>query len=278
MSIGMFSRASLISVKALRSYHEQGLLIPDRVDSDTGYRSYRLSQLIDGAVIKRLRDLDLPLRDVHQIVTARDPEVTRKVIAEHEVSMQRRLADLSHIVTELQEAIELPEFQTPVHLRTEPPRHALSFSGLVQDANYAPFLGNAFAAIWEAIGRLGAIPASSGSALYPNHVDLSDEPVTAFVAIQAPIALDERSIDAGVVLQLIPEATCAVATHIGGYDSIGTTYRHLGAWVVQNAISADGPVREHYVVSIDPTDGTLLPANELRTEIAWPVQPETSTQ
>ena len=46
--------ASLVSVKALRSYHEQGLLIPDTIDPDTGYRSYRVSQLTDAAIIARL--------------------------------------------------------------------------------------------------------------------------------------------------------------------------------------------------------------------------------
>jgi hypothetical protein len=77
MSIGLFSRASLASVKALRLYHEQGLLIPAAVDSATGYRSSRVSQLADARVIKRLRDLDVPLRDVAHIVVSRDPQVTR---------------------------------------------------------------------------------------------------------------------------------------------------------------------------------------------------------
>lgn len=57
MAIGTFSRASLLSIKALRSYHELGLLIPDDVDGATGYRYYRVSQLTDAAVVKRLRDL-----------------------------------------------------------------------------------------------------------------------------------------------------------------------------------------------------------------------------
>lgn len=142
MPIGMFSRASLVSVKALRSYHEQGLLVPDSIDPDTGYRSYRVSQLTDAAIIKRL----------------------------------------------------------------------------------------------------------------------------------SPDALA-----AGITLGLIPAATCAVMTHIGGYESIGETYRLLGAWVARNERSADQPVREYYVVSIDPKTGLLLPDDQLRTEIAWPILPDPQT-
>ena len=32
LPIGMFSRASSISIKALRAYHEAGILVPARVD------------------------------------------------------------------------------------------------------------------------------------------------------------------------------------------------------------------------------------------------------
>ena len=32
---------------------------------------------------------------------------------------------------------------------------------------------------------------------------------------------------------------------------------------------------EHYVVSVDPATGQLLPDDQLRTEIAWPVRTDT---
>ncbi len=41
--------------------------------------------------------------------------------------------------------------------------------------------------------------------------------------------------------------------------------RHLGG------PTAEQPVREHYVVSVDPSTGALLPDDQLRTEIAWPI-------
>jgi MerR family regulatory protein len=66
MSIGVFSTATLVSIKALRLYHEQGLLVPASIDPSTGYRSYRVSQLADAQVIKRLRD-----PDVHSLLSPR---------------------------------------------------------------------------------------------------------------------------------------------------------------------------------------------------------------
>jgi len=277
MSIGMFSRASLVSVKALRSYHQQGLLVPDSVDATTGYRSYRVSQLGDAAIIKRLRDLDMGLRDITEIVSARDPEITRKVIAEHERTMRTRLANIARMVDGLQEAIEMPSLTTPVHVRHEPAVHALSFGGIVSGGDYATFLDSAYGALFAAIPVVGATPLGAGSALYPPSVDVEDEHVEAYVPIAEPVPVPRPVQNTGVVLALIPAATCAVATHVGGYDTIGNTYRQLGAWIARHADSAEQPVREHYVVSTDPETFQLLPAEQLRTEICWPVVPTSST-
>lgn len=79
---GPFSRASSISVKSLRAYHEQGILVPSAVDPATGYRAYAAEQLFDAAVLRRLRDLDVPLRQVRQVLDARDPAVTEQVLSD----------------------------------------------------------------------------------------------------------------------------------------------------------------------------------------------------
>src|SRR4051794_16289330 len=44
LSIGDFSRMTYLSVKALRHYHEQGVLEPAEVDPATGYRYYAPGQ------------------------------------------------------------------------------------------------------------------------------------------------------------------------------------------------------------------------------------------
>ena len=60
MSIGDFSRATHLTVKTLRHYHEVGLLTPVAVDPQTGYRRYGTEQLATAQVVRRLRDLGLP--------------------------------------------------------------------------------------------------------------------------------------------------------------------------------------------------------------------------
>src|SRR5688572_21374443 len=44
-SIGEFSKITRLTVKTLRFYHEQGLIVPSWVDEQTGYRYYDSSKV-----------------------------------------------------------------------------------------------------------------------------------------------------------------------------------------------------------------------------------------
>lgn len=79
MSISEFARRSLLSPKALRLYDECGLLRPERVDPDTGYRYYDESQLEKARLISLLRRLDIPLALIAEIVHASPENASRQL-------------------------------------------------------------------------------------------------------------------------------------------------------------------------------------------------------
>ena len=271
MSIGMFSRSSFLSIKALRRYHSQGLLVPAEVDPETGYRSYHTGQLTDAAVLRRLRDLDLPLNEVKEILTVRDPEVTRKVLDAHRVAMERRLTEIERIVAELQAASEEPSAQTPVHLKEIPHTHALAVSATVPAAEFAAFLTTAFDSLLRCAMKGFTISGPSG-ALYNVEIHDSDqESVTAFLPVTEPAPVED--LDAGVRVIELPAETMAVIVHHGDYDTIDQTYAALGAWVARNARPNDRPVREDYLVSVQDT----ADVNDFRTQIGWPIHPATQS-
>jgi MerR HTH family regulatory protein len=64
VTIGDFSRATHLSVKTLRHYHEVGLLVPTEIDPHTGYRYYTEEQIPTAGLIRRLRALQTPVGDV----------------------------------------------------------------------------------------------------------------------------------------------------------------------------------------------------------------------
>jgi DNA-binding transcriptional MerR regulator len=82
ISIGEFARRSRLSLKALRLYDERGVLVPARVDRASGYRYYDTAQLDQARLVVMLRELQLPLKAVKELLAC-DPADAAKRIAEH---------------------------------------------------------------------------------------------------------------------------------------------------------------------------------------------------
>jgi DNA-binding transcriptional MerR regulator len=264
LPIGMFSRASLLSIKTLRAYHEAGILVPAQVDRFTGYRSYTADQLSDAAIVRRLRALDLPLDKVRQILHGRDPDLTRRVLAGHQVAMQARLAETERIVAELQSGIA-PATHTPVHIRDEAAVDTLRISARIGEAELAAWLGSAFERLSGVLDAAGVAPVGYPGTLYDAEIADELENAEAFIPVAAPFVVP--SADRGVSLGEVPAARVAVLVHACDYESMADTYRSLGAWVSRHAHNAGERLREWYVVGPGDVDDPAL----YRTEISWPI-------
>ena len=266
LSIGMFSRASSLSIKMLRAYHEAGILVPAQVDRFTGYRMYTADQLADAAIVRRLRALDLPLEQVRQVVQARDPEFTRYVLMAHHSVMQARLDETERIVSELQSGVA-PVTHTPVHVRDEPAVDTLFIRARVKPADFAEWVGGVFTMLFAIVHssevRLAGVP---GVLFDPEIRDDEGEAVEAFMPIREPIAI--RQIAQEVSLGEVPAAHTAVLMHLGDYASLSDTYQILGAWVARNARPSGERIREWYRVAPWNTDAV----EAYRTEVSWPIE------
>jgi DNA-binding transcriptional MerR regulator len=73
LSIGDFARATHLSIKTLRHYHRSGLLEPAEVDPQTRYRRYTTDQIPTAQIIRRFRNLDMPLNEICAVLAASRP-------------------------------------------------------------------------------------------------------------------------------------------------------------------------------------------------------------
>jgi protein phosphatase len=99
LTIGEFARAAKLSPKALRLYDELGLLRPHAVDKWSGYRYYTPEQLEKARLAASLRQLDMPLARIREVVDLAPAEAAAAVAAfahttEAEFAERRRLAQL----------------------------------------------------------------------------------------------------------------------------------------------------------------------------------------
>lgn len=104
ISIGAFARRSGITASALRFYDDSGVLAPADVDAASGYRYYHADQLERAVTVRRLRELDMPLATVEQVLDT-DPGRAARLIDEHVATLSARADAARRLAVEVKAAL-----------------------------------------------------------------------------------------------------------------------------------------------------------------------------
>lgn len=252
VTIGEFSRLTHLTVKTLRHYHDQGLLVPYAVDRASGYRRYAIDQVPDALLIGRLRALDLPLAEVRRVLESSDSRERDSVIAGHLFRMETALDRTREIVASLRGLLTAPD-APEIRPLTLPDLASVAITARVDRTEINAWCSRTFPELFAMLDRP---PAGPPGALYPGEFFTEGAgEVTAYVPLL------------GGGPTTIPGGAYAVAVHTGPYVDFDLTYAALGSWVAAHATAAPGPIREIY-----PTDPTEVsdPA-QYRTDVCWPV-------
>ena len=83
--IGEVSKLFHISVSSLRHYENIGLLTPEYVSPDSGYRYYSAGQFEVLNTIRYLRALDLPLSEIEDFLKNRDIGIIEKKLRQQKM-------------------------------------------------------------------------------------------------------------------------------------------------------------------------------------------------
>jgi DNA-binding transcriptional MerR regulator len=132
VTIGDFSRATHLSVKTLRHYHQVGLLEPDEVDPSNGYRYYSGEQIPAAQVIRRLRNLQMPVAEVKSVLAAPDLSARNRLIVEHLDRLEGELSQTRAAVGALRDLLEHPPAPREVEHRSVAPTSAIAVSETVE--------------------------------------------------------------------------------------------------------------------------------------------------
>ena len=260
LSIGQFSSMTHLSVKMLRRYHELGLLEPAQVDAWTGYRFYEPEQIPSAQTIRRLRELDMPVREIADLLAEVDPTRRDELLARHLRRLEQRLEQTRASVAALRRLLVSRIEELDVERRTVPARTVAAISNHMRLAQVLTWYGTAMSELDAALADNDLTAVGPAGALYDNAL-FTDElgELTVYLPVEAPPMV-------GRVRPLtIPPATSVVTVHRGPHTDIDITYGRLGRWVVDQDIAVTGPVHERYLVGPrDTSDSTRW-----RTEIGW---------
>ena len=265
VTIGDFSRMTYLSVKALRHYHDVGLLEPARVDRASGYRLYDASQVPVAQVIRRFREMGMPLEEVKAVLDAPDVASRNEVVVAHLERMESQLSQTQSTVASLRALLEQPTTPIAVEYRSVPVTSTLAVTELVTMEGLDGWWVGAFDELYGLLAAAGVEPAGPGGALYPNEFfELGEGDVTVFVPV--PVAAGIGPSGRAVPLDL-PAAELAITVHEGSFHELDRTYGLLGTYVAERELGVEGPIREHYLVTFTHTEDE----SKHRIEVCWPV-------
>jgi DNA-binding transcriptional MerR regulator len=255
LSIGAFARMTRLTVKALRHYDAEDLLVPAHVDPATGYRSYALSQVPDAATIALLRRLGVPVPTVRELLSG-DHDTRASVLAAERERLALEVEERRRALATIERLVSSPEAaRYDVRLEERPARTLGAISGDVD----ADALDEGTGAL---CARLGGVLAAAGSdatrapfvAAFP--LDL-DERFEVFVGVAPPPDV------VGLEPVELPGGTWATTLHVGSYATLALAYRALLDRSAELGVEPVAPFTETYL-----NDPTAAPESELVTALA----------
>ena len=244
LKIGEFSKLSLTTVKALRFYEKEGLLIPASVDEWTGYRFYETSQLETAARIKSYRQIGLSIEEIKSIFSGED---AGRVLTAKAESLRKLKADTEIQLSVIEFILEGKEMKYQVTVKEIP--EMIVYSSETVLAKYSdcmPWIPSVGA---ECLKLNPGLKCAEPPYEFCEYLDgeyketdihiRHNEAVTAFGKENEHIRF--RTLPAAKVLSIY---------HKGAYDNIGEAYAYIMEYAEKNGYEVAGLARESYIDGI----------------------------
>lgn len=266
MSSGAFAARTRLSRKALRLYHEQGLLEPVAVDPRTGYRAYGPEQVRRARLIGLLRRLDLPLDQVAALLDA-DPGTAAKSLGEHWRLAEEGQAERRRLVRYLQDLLTGRDTAMfDIQTREVPEQKVLSTQRNVTAGDLPAFIGDAGQRLVAHLDGAGLAPSAPAFVVYHGEVtEDSDGPVEVCLPFTGTV---EPAGTLGVRMEPAhTEAYTRIPKRQVVFPEILRAYDAVSAWVEERG-AGTLPPREVYF-----TDFAAAGDDDPAADIAFPYEP-----
>jgi DNA-binding transcriptional MerR regulator len=239
LSIGPFARESGLSPKALRLYAELGLLAPAHVDRFTGYRYYGRDQLRSARLIRLMREMEMPLGNIRQVLAA-EPEEAERLVANYERAFAERLEQVRFAGRRLMQTLRQEEIKMTLQVeeRQLVPQQVVSISGHVLVKDLDAFIGRSLERLKAFIETQNGRVISSPLGIYHGEINNEDDgpievclPVEGAFRAEGDVQIRELPGGRAAVVEVRDEYACfpkILEGYDAGYDWIVKNgYRHV---------------------------------------------------
>lgn len=247
LGIGRFAAATGLSHKALRIYDEMGLLSPSHTDGFTGYRYYLPDQVRRGQLIRRMREMEMPLRAIRAVLDA-SPGDAETLLDSYQRDKNRRSQQVTHLTRQLIHSLrqEETDMTFEVEQRELTPQQVMSIEGHVLvkdlDAFITATLERINAQVREQGGRVTGPPLG----LYHGQINEQDDgPLEICLPVEGAFTatgdLRLRELPGG------PAAVVVARDEYAHFPHILQAYDAAHDWITGNGFQPAEPPREVWV-------------------------------
>ena len=270
LSIGEFSNICKVSAKTLRYYAEIGLILPDEINPENGYRYYSIEQLETMLFINRLKSYNFSLEEIKTILESEESqdeklylELTRKKkeIEKQVQEYEKTLGQLDDDISNLKHGKSIMSYleSIDVQLVEVPMMYLLFIRKMVYECEFTETYGNCYSKLFRRIAddklTILAPPMVLFHSAEFSHLGLDTEfavPVKEYVT-------GTRDFHPGLCLKTIL---------YGSYSNLPSVYAKQREWAEKEGYESNNALFEVYVT--DPSQ--VSNESEIITEIYYPVK------
>jgi DNA-binding transcriptional MerR regulator len=266
LSIGRFAEASRLSLKALRLYDRTGLLPPYHVDPQSGYRFYHLKQLDRARLILLLRQINMPIAMIKEMLDA--PKSTARSMLDAywrgvEADLETNRKSVKHLFTILQEGETMAY---PIEVKEVPQMHVISINKKVAIKDLDRYIHHSIKTLVAYASECDAVITEEPLGIYHGAVNEdSNGPVEICLPVNRVLQPTNE-----ILSKDIPPSKVAFTTITqdqAQFPDILKAYDAVYDWIRQKRHKVLGPPREVYV-----GDPERVGPDDPFIEIAWPFQ------
>lgn len=239
--IGEFSELSKTTIKALRYYEKEGLLIPAHVDQETGYRFYETSQLPELAKIISLRQMGLSINNIKSILNGSD---LKQILEYRKQELESEISMSSSQLLQINNLLEGKSMEKEVIVKELPSYIVYYKEGVIQD------FGEIVKFILQSAGECKStnpnIKCVEPDYCYVSYLD--GEYKETDIKIRYAQAVTEMGVpNEKIKFEKLNPVKAACIYHKGAYDNLRESYSFLLNWVEENGYEIAEPIRERYI-------------------------------
>ncbi len=245
--IGVFAAMNHITVKALRFYEEQKLLLPAFINYENGYRYYELSQMADIHQISALKQAGFTLEEIASIRKDKNDKIgnsTHSILLKKKSELLSKIAELTGKLSIVENYLSKNTkiLSAPVLVKTIPE----------VTVAYMKVTLESYDCLFDLMPKMGSLmeKASCKCALpeycFTNYLEPCYKDENICVEICEAVT-EKKKETGGLKFKKMPEVQAACIFHKGSYKFFPESYEILLKYIEENGYKISGEIRESYI-------------------------------